>query len=214
MLVQEHLESLLPHAPTLFPTEWSKAKFDFEWQTSFLKNSMPSYELPQMLRYGRSNSHPLRLQLVAVPPHTQLQLHAHPAMELDIPLLGDLWERRSNILLLPETLSRQPEHSIGTPLSNFSETPTPEELQIIANDLSERVVLKDHGAEGSFVTQRVYQGHCLVNAVGSVHQSFTSEESPCLLLVLGANVHAHFLPGNFHQREGIEELIGIKHLLE
>jgi hypothetical protein len=215
MLVQEHLESLYMGAPTLFPTQYARAKFDFDWRVCFLK-SMPSAELVSILQHGaRSNSHPLRLQLVAIPPHSELRLHAHASIELDIPLIGDLWERRrsNNILMPPDMLARRMEHSFGTPLSNFSEKPTMEELQVIGQDLSERAILPDNGKEGVFVEGQVSQGDCLVNQVGSVHQSFTKEK-PCLLWVLGANVHAHFLPGNFHQREGTSELNGIEDLLK
>jgi hypothetical protein len=210
-LVQEHLQSVLPDAPSLFPATWSRAKFDFEWSCCLLK-TVPSIDLPEVLFTGQSNTHPLRLQLVAVPPNTELPLHAHASIELDIPLLGDLYERRSNVLLSPDLLCRRPEHCIGTPLSDFSEKPTRGELNIIAQDLSERVQFPDHGSEGVFNRHKVSRGDCLVNQVGSVHQSFTLE-SPCLLWVLGANVHAHFRPGNFQQRQGIEELRGIEDLL-
>ena len=174
---------------------------------------MPSNELEDILRFGRSNTHPLRLQLIAIPPNTELALHVHPAIELDIPLIGELHERRSDILIPSNSLTRLPEHAIGTPLSNFSEEPTREELQIVAESLSERVVLEDSGSKGVFQTNTIGPGESLVNQVGSVHQSFTSSDSPCLLLVLGPNVHGHFMPGNFHQREGIEDLTGIDDLL-
>lgn len=223
LLVQEHLEHLLGFqaTPSLFPSEWSRAKFDFDWRYRLLKlipneegkgSGKHQQERNYLLKHGRSNSHPLRWQLVAIPPYTDLPLHVHPAFELDIPLLGSLWERRSSILLPPDSLSRQPQHSIGTPLSNFSDRPTPDELRIIAEDLSQRTVLGDHGAAGRFTTHKVSEGECLVNPVGSMHQSFTDSQ-PCLLLVLGPNVHAHFLPGNFHQREGIDGLTGIEPLL-
>ena len=38
-----------------------------------------------------------------------------------------------------EILDRAPEHSIGTPLSDFSIIPTPEELRIIDQDISQRM---------------------------------------------------------------------------
>lgn len=213
MLVQEHLESLMPNAPSnLFPTEWSKAKFDFEWRWALFKG-FSGEEFPYLLQYGRSNSHPLRLQLVAVPPHTHLALHVHPAMELDIPIFGDLWEHSSNILLPNDSLERSPYHSIGTPLSEFHDPPLPEELKMVTEELSKQTVLRNHGRDGRFHTHKITQGDCLVNYVGSIHQSFT-QEPPCLLLVLGPNLHSHFLPGNFQQLEGIDQLTGIDHLLE
>lgn len=213
LLLQEHLESLMGlRAPKLFPTEFSIVKFDFDWRACLLK-SVPSQQLEEVLLRGRSNSHPLRLQLVAVPANTELPLHVHPAIELDIPLMGDLWERRSNISLPLDMLSRRVEHSLGTPLSDFSERPTAEELQLIHEDLSNRVMLPDLGMEGVFTTNKVEHGECLFNSIGSIHQSY-SKDTPCLLWVLGGNVHAHFKPGNFHQRLGTSDLTGIDDLLE
>jgi hypothetical protein len=216
LLVQEHLESLIPlgRVPEIFPTESARAKFDWDWRYSLLKLMEPK-ELQSILAYGRSNTHPLRLQLVACPANCEFQLHAHVTVELDIPLVGELWERRAlNTILPKEMLTRRADHAIGSPLSDFSAKPTREELIDVGNDLAQRVVLNDTGPEGAFVTRRVVQGECLVNDIGSVHQSFTSPTSPCLLWVLGANVHAHFMPGNFGQRTGVDQLTGIDHLLD
>ena len=217
LLVQEHLESLMPRAPpAVFETEWERAKFDFEWRDMLLRSMQQTSkaELPAVLSHGRSNSHPLRLQLVAIPANTTLRLHAHPSLEVTVPLVGTLYECRSNSLVHQpsETLSRQPMHSIGTPLSDFSERPTAEELNQIAKDLSNRVILPDSGRDGRFRVREAMPGEGLVNSAGSVHQSYTKND-PCLLLALGPNIHAHFLPGNFHQREGIEHLVGIDDLL-
>jgi hypothetical protein len=215
-LLEEHLESLLPVGtirPVLFPTEWSRRKFDFDWRACFLK-SMPTSALNEILHNGQSNTHPLRLQLVAIPPQTSLQLHCHPACELDIPLLGQLYERATLITIPSDTLQRRIDQQIGTPLSNFSSRPTPTELEQIAHDLSTRIKLPDYGPSGRFVERVILNGQCLVNLPGSIHQSFTKKEKGgCLLWVLGPNVHAHFLPGTFHQREGIDDLTDIDDLI-
>jgi hypothetical protein len=208
-LLQEQLSSLCPVTSlNLFQTEAERAQFDFHWRTLLLK-SIPSVDLADILQSGRSNSHPLRLQLIAFPPKCELKVHVHAAVELAVPLFGEYCQRKCHILLPRDCLDRSQEHAIGTPLSNFSEKPTPQELDIIRKDLSERAYFPNVGSEGKFETEPMQGGCCLVNKVGSVRQSFTSDRSPCLLWVLGPNVQAHFLKGKFHQKEGIEELTDI-----
>jgi hypothetical protein len=86
---------------------------------------------------------------------------------------------------------------LGTPLSDFSTTPTPQELQIIEMDISERVssVHRLSDFDRDWQTHSIQSGQCLLNPVGSVHRSFTKEE-PCLLFCLGPNVHARFIESN------------------
>eukprot|EP00980_Cylindrotheca_fusiformis_P011156 scaffold2557_cov121-Cylindrotheca_fusiformis.AAC.39 len=207
-LLQEQLSQLCPNTSiNLFETVSSRAAFDFHWRSMVLK-SIPSMDLPEVLRAGRSNSHPLRLQLIAIPPHCNTKLHAHAAVEVAVPLLGVYCQRRTEVLLARDQFWRSPEHAIGTPLSNFSEIPLPEETTMIREDLSRRAFFPNGGRNGRFSSECLGEGHCLVNKVGSVHQSYTSD-SPCLLWVFGPNVQAHFLPGNFSQTEGIDDLTDI-----
>ncbi len=208
-LLQEQLTSLCPVTSLdLFESQAERAKFDFHWRSLLLK-SLPSADLTDILQTGRSNSHPLRLQLIAFPPSCELKVHVHAAVELAVPLFGEYCQRKCRLLLPRENLHRSVEHAIGTPLNNFSEQPTLQELAIIRKDLSEKVSFPNVGEQGRFVTESLHEGECLVNQVGSVHQSFTSDDSPCLLWVLGPNVQAHFLRGKFHQIEGIEDLTDI-----
>lgn len=101
-------------------------------------------------KQGLSNTHPLRLQVVAIPPHTSVGWHVHPAVELDIPILGTLYceepmdttndnDVDEPLMIDEDALDRAIEHSLGTPLSDFSNVPTTAELQAIDQDLSERV---------------------------------------------------------------------------
>ena len=211
-LLEEQLISLCPtttQITTLFPTEASRAKFDFDWRCLLLK-TIPSFDLNDILQDGLCNSHPMRLQLIAFPPNCELTLHVHAAVELAVPIIGQYCQRRTHILLPRDNLSRRPEHSIGTPLSNFSDRPTADELNIIREDLTKRAHFPNVGDEGKFESEKLSQGQCLLNKVGSVHQSFTSNE-PCLLWVLGPSVQAQFLEGNFCQEKGIGELTDVYH---
>ncbi|KAG7338213.1 hypothetical protein IV203_025125 [Nitzschia inconspicua] len=227
-LLQEHMESLLPleivsHSisQVLFPTEWSRHKFDLDWKESFLK-SMPSIDLEDILQqHGRSNTHPLRLQLVAIPPNTTLPFHVHPAIEFNVPILGQLWHRVPNqndgipaTMVSRDLLQRQWQHQLGSPLSvnTFSPHPTPQELAIISIDLSNRLQQSGGAVLAQNVTFQegvVLTGQCMVNMIGSIHQSYTQADKTqgcqsiqssgddqqsggCLLWALGPSVHAHF----------------------
>lgn len=208
-LIQEQLVSLMgfsaaPSALLQQVSEWERTKFDFDWRESLLKG-LRSQDLTEVLQVGQSNTHPLRLQLVAVPPHTALSVHAHPGIELDIPLFGKLLVRNgvtkaegSPFQVPRDLLCRQPHHCIGTPLGNFSHPPSPDELGIVRADLSQRVQAKYSCGGASDLEAIVLAeeprvlrpGDCLFNGVGTVHRSYT-EDAPCLLFVLGPNVHAN-----------------------
>ena len=127
-------------------------QFDWAWRYCLMKCLGHSKEWNEHVsKQGLSNTHPLRLQVVAIPPHTSVGWHVHPAVELDIPILGTLYceepmmdttTNNNNVepLMIDEdALDRAIEHSLGTPLSDFSSVPTKEELQAIDQDLSERV---------------------------------------------------------------------------
>jgi hypothetical protein len=203
-LLEEQFTSLLPIGSSIEifnGEERRRYKFDFDYRECFLK-ALPTNHLTTILDCGQSNTHPLRLQLVAIPPSTYLPLHVHTAIELDIPLLGEMHEYVSPVLLPAECVERPLEYQIGTPLSKMkTKTPTKDDLTKISNDISEHIILKDFGMDGSFVENTVQQGECLINQPGSIHQSY-SLTSGCLLLALGPGVHAYFRPGNFHQRDG------------
>jgi hypothetical protein len=203
--LQECLHTMQVRA-NLFPMQEVRKKhlFDWDWKYAMVKSlsQQPDWTV-RSWKLGTSNSHPLRLQVVAIPPHTSLPPHVHPAVELDIPILGTLYEetspesakqQRLESRVDPDLIDRAPEHSLGTPLSDFSTTPTPQELQIIAMDISERVsgVHRLSDFDGDWQSHSIQPGQCLLNPVGSVHRSFTKEE-PCLLFCLGPNVHARFI---------------------
>lgn len=195
--IQSRLDTLLPDkAITLFPPEslQPKVKFDWDWKYALVKlfSQEPQWK-PRNWKVGLSNTHPLRLQLVAIPANTSLPPHVHPALELDIPLIGTLYEERTSLQLDSDLVDRAPWHSLGTPLSDFSPQPTPEELKAINEDLTERVSGEHQLSEfdSSWEMNSIQAGEVLVNRVGSIHRSFTKDE-PCLLFVLGPNVHAHF----------------------
>lgn len=126
-------------------------QFDWAWRYCLMKCLGHSKEWNEHVsKQGLSNTHPLRLQVVAIPPHTSVGWHVHPAVELDIPILGTLYceepmgttndnDGDEPLMIDEAALDRAIEHSLGTPLSDFSNVPTTAELQAIDQDLSERV---------------------------------------------------------------------------
>jgi hypothetical protein len=226
-LLQEHLESLMPlHflqnssiAAALFPTEWSRHKFDCDWREGFLK-TMPTDILQDIFHDHaniKSNSHPLRLQLVALPPDTALRMHVHAAVEFNVPMVGDFWEtvpvhKHGRDVTLPATDVQRPLNmQRGTPLNtnHWSAQPTSEELQMVSTQLAQELkeTLQQIVDHNDFHLQErvVTAGQCLVNIPGSIHQSFTKADNArdrignnslhrggCLLWAMGPNVHIHF----------------------
>jgi len=189
---------LVEDTPLIQFTEPQRTKFDFDWRYAFMRmvssNQNNPDEYSWMLKRGESNSHPLRFQLIYIPPFTSLTKHIHASFEFNVPLLGALYERRGECLengegMVPaEMLQRNFEHTIGSPLNELSEVPTWDDLKLISGYLSERV----QGLGGMQVNAEenvVNAGDCLMNPIGSYHEGYTKEE-PCLMLAFGSNVHA------------------------
>lgn len=228
-IAQRGLDFLLgpnhSRAPLLFSTDGEKNEFDDAWRKALLA-SFPHEILESILSDGTSNTHPLRLQVIAVPSGYDFSLHGHPGIEMNIVLAGEMNERcqqqrrgaatvgrgEGDTALPAETLRRRPEHRVEGP-GGFSRRPSPEELKAVGDDLSLRAIVEDCGERGSFSSRTTRQGCVLVNDIGSVHQTYTLPGRGCLFLGLGSNLHAHFLPGNFQQRTGIGSLKGIEHLM-
>ena len=115
LLIQEHFDAMYTgfHAPVLFPTEADPTKFDFEWRYALL-SILPQNDLDQVLTCAESNSHPLSMYLAAIPPGCCLNLHVHPAIEVFVPLVGSMHERRAMEVILPkDTLCRSADMSAG-----------------------------------------------------------------------------------------------------
>ena len=111
-----------------------------------------------------SNKHPLKFQWLACPPNMEFQLHSHPNVELDIPLVGDLWERRlMDAELRASILERK------TPLSNDG-APTDEELARERKHLGDIADgIQSLGSSGHFIDRATREGQVLYNSVGSLH---------------------------------------------
>ena len=227
LLIQEHLDAMYTgfHAPVLFPTEADRTKFDFEWRYALL-SILPQNDLDQVLTCAQSNSHPLSMYLAAIPPDCCLNLHVHPAIEVFVPLVGIMHERRAMRVMLPkDALCRSADMEVGGMGGLFTTQPTPEEIAAITNDISSRITFPDVGERGAFTERSICRGQIELNPVGSVHQSFTrtdgstshensTSDGGSLLFIVGSRVFGNFRrKGSFLQREGIDLLENVDDVL-
>ena len=227
ILIQEHFDAMYTgfHAPVLFPTEADRTKFDFEWRYALL-SILPQNDLDQVLTCAQSNSHPLSMYLAAIPPGCCLNLHVHPAIEVFVPLVGSMHERRAMEVILPkDTLCRSADMEVGGMGGLFTTQPTPEEIATITNDISSRITFPDCGERGAFTERSICRGQIELNPVGSVHQSFTKRDGSTghenrtsgggsLLFIVGSRVFGNFRrKGSFLQREGIDLLENVDDIL-
>lgn len=146
--------------------------FDDAWfqamKASFSQKSNDAkQQLDDYLETGLSNGRKLRLQIMLLPPGRYFKIHAHTAIEFECTLKGSLHEFRWSFLVPPEKLTG--ENPIGP---EIAETQLFEHLQ-------------------------VNEGECLVNEIGSVHQSFTAkDDGECVIVVLWSGCHANTHPSS------------------
>jgi hypothetical protein len=163
--------------------------YEYAHHRSFL-NSFPASVIDQVLSTGTSNSHPLCLQLLVCPKEYTFKLHAHPNVELDIPLVGELWEKR--YLGVPMDAEILATGSPGMSEGKFYVDPSEEELSEICKKLALHDNKKPSKSEsGDIVVRVAKQGQVLYNATGTIHQSFTKAHG-CLVFALWSGVHANF----------------------
>lgn len=86
--------------------------------------------------------------------------------------------------------------------------PTDESIASLMDKFKHCVVIEDQGDRSEFL-ERVYvsKGRCSLNAVGSVHQSYTDIKQGGILFVLWSGCHANIcVPRNVRHQRGIERL--------
>jgi|AntRauTorckE5430_2_1112549.scaffolds.fasta_scaffold00209_11 hypothetical protein len=204
-VVQNLLESMLaevlpPPSFQLFDTDEAKVTFESEFLAAALSacgmastEVIPAGLLGELVSKGTSNSHPIKMQFLACPPNYNFKLHAHPTIELAIPFVGELWERRLMGARLHQSIvARQPALSVSTEGEDkFHRGPSDEEIGNVKKSLQKQLAEKlvSMGSLGEFVDRGLSEGQVLLNEVGSIHQSYTQNRG-CLLLVLWSGMHA------------------------
>ena len=118
-------------------------------------------------------------------------MHAHPSVELIVPLVGELWERRLiGATMSAEPLKRSEGLSIPSAADKFYEDPSDDEMARAKKSLQSSMgTITSLGTEGRVVDRSTSEGQVLFNSVGSIHQSYTKEKG-CLLLALWSGMHA------------------------
>ena len=152
-----------------------QAAFDETWFRSLKRcfeqhsDANVTQELTEYLTTGRSNGRKLKLQIMILPPGLYFKVHAHPNIEFEVTLSGCLEEFRWLFRVQASNLTGQ--------------SPTGPEI----------------ASTHAFEHYKVPAGRCMLNETGSVHQSFTSRESSCCILVMWLGCHANTHPSKiFH----------------
>jgi hypothetical protein len=144
-----------------------ETKFDEAWfhrMTLMFQIKGVQNQLDELLTTGKSNGRSLKLQVMVLPPRRYFKIHAHPNIEFECTLKGRLCEFRWLFVVPPEKLTG--ENPIGP----------------------------DIGKADMFIEEVVKDGECLVNEIGSVHQSFTAPDEGCAIIVMWSGCHANTHP--------------------
>jgi len=198
-IFQEKMTDIFPGMPEILATDKEKHDFDKAFWTNLMTGCYAG-ELSEIFDRGSSNGHPLRLQVLAMPRNKNLALHAHPNIELTIGVQGTVYERQLTDFRYPSNkLAR------NFPKGSF---PTDESITSLMDKFKHCVVIEDQGDRSEFL-ERVYvsKGRCSLNAVGSIHQSYTDIKQGGVLFVLWSGCHANIcVPRNVRHQRGIERL--------
>lgn len=167
------------HTRTYVPDQYCD-DFDRKWhaalQTLFAKHKDCMIdELQEFFDTGRSNGRKLQLQVMVLPPGMYFKIHAHPNIEFELTLRGCLEEFRF--------LFRVPKDKLGVVRGNGNAD---------ADDAPRGPDITKQNS--TFQHHKVQAGECMINETGSVHQSFTSNDEPCALIVLWSGCHANTRP--------------------
>ena len=146
-----------------------ESAFDVGWFQNMRKDFDESdvpHELDEYLKTGLSNGRKLRLQVMVIPAGMYFKIHAHPNIEFVRVLKGSFQEFRWAFRVPSEKLT--------------GDCPTGPEI----------------AATQLFEHHEVEAGCCMVNEIGIVHQSFTSKEGGCSMLILWSGCHAYTHPSS------------------
>ncbi|KAG7370492.1 hypothetical protein IV203_019062 [Nitzschia inconspicua] len=155
------------HTGIYIPDQYCQ-DFDRRWHSSaqalFGKDPNHLAEWTEFLETGQSNGRRLQLQVMVLPPGMFFKIHAHPNIEFELTLKGCLEEFRFIFRVPREELQEE----------------SPKGPNITKEQL--------------FQHFKVEAGKCMINEVGSVHQSYTGNEEECALIVLWSGCHANTRP--------------------
>jgi len=177
----------------LFQTAKAARSFDSEYKAAILHALPASVLIEEVVPKGTSNSHPLKMQFLACPPNFTFKLHCHVSVELIIPLVGELWEKRLlGATLHPKLLARKSPLQITEEKGAFYKPPSADHDMAQTQELATLLASKidSMGNVGEFVDRSLGNGQVMYNSVGSIHQSYTKDQG-CLLLVLWCGVHGN-----------------------
>jgi len=192
----------------LFHTTEASKTFDSEYHAAILNALPANVLLEEVVSKGTSNSHPLKMQFLACPPNFTFKLHGHPSVELMIPLIGEVWEKRLfGATLHPSLLAGKSPLPVAEEEGSFYTPPSVNEIAQVQESLTTLLAEKiiSMGNKGEFADRPIEEGQVLCNQVSSIHQSYTKNQG-CLLLVFWCGVHANLDCGCCTDIAGSEDL--------
>jgi hypothetical protein len=171
-------------------------QFDNEWMSSMTKCfeiANKTSQLQEFLTTGKSAGRSLQLQVMVLPPGTYFKIHAHPNIEFELTIKGSLEESRFQFCvpieeLMPSPTSTEDEDSVENEEQQQEQKSPP---------LRGPTIKSTDG----FVHNVVGPGQCMINEIGSVHQSYTGTESSCAILVMWSGCHANTHPSHVHSTD-------------
>jgi hypothetical protein len=159
------------HTGVCIPEKHCK-DFDIKWRAAlgeaFSKDPQYQEQLLDYIKTGRSNGRKLYFQVMQLPPGMFFKIHAHPNIEFELTLKGCLEEFRFLFRVDAEELRGDNSYMPKGP------------------DITKENANYQH--------LRVEAGKCMLNEIGSVHQSFTGNKGPCALIVMWSGCHANTHP--------------------
>jgi hypothetical protein len=169
--------------PQHFKTGEEKQAFGSQLHAFIMASVSTKTLIEEVVSKGMSNGHPLMLQFLACPPNVIFTLHSHASVELDIPLVGELWEGYLyDAAVQPTLLLRKSPLEVvqgrDQKDGKLYNQPSNADLKEISHSLVQTVAEKfpSLGNIGKFVDQVNKEGSIIYNEVGSIHQTYTKDQ--------------------------------------
>jgi len=164
--------------------DWRLALRDFTFRNQLYLASTAAEDLGAFLETGKSGadgSRTVKLMVLFLKPSQIFGLHAHPTIELELTLRGALGEVRLV--------------GVNDPLKIPFHGPWPERVcgkSLVGPNLTNLTGPYAHLVESAHWkhTEPVSPGKYLFNEIGSIHKSYTVDDSPFAALILWGGIHA------------------------
>jgi hypothetical protein len=175
-----------------------KTAFDTAWREQMrrLFQAAGPEAHQELLDYectGTSNGYSLGLQVMVLSPGKCFKIHAHPNIEFEYTMLGTLREFRFLFKANANDLAASSSSSVDGGSDDATDDAADGKQQH-QQQQQQPLCGPEIAATSMFEERSCPQNHCMINETGSVHQSFTSSQEACAILVLWSQCHANTHP--------------------